>query len=110
MAHGFDRPQGEGELFRRPAGLCRVRGDHRLGGFLAGFPGLLAGYARGVEAVEVAAGGQGVGIPDRVAAVGGRPVPAGERRQQALDLALRAEIGVPAVPLFQLRGERRIRR
>ena len=102
MAHGFDRPQREGELFGRLAGFRRVRGDQLLGGVLAGFPGLLGRHARGVEAVQVAARGQRVRVLHRVAAVGGRAVLAGQRREQAVHLARRAEVDVPLFALFEL--------
>ena len=54
--------------------LLAVGGDEFLGGLLAGFPGVAGRHAGRVKAIEVAAGGQGVGVAYRVAAVGGGAV------------------------------------
>jgi hypothetical protein len=103
MAHGFDRPQREGELLRRLAGLGGVRRDQGLGGFLAGRPGLLGRHAGRVEAVQIAPGRQRVRVLDRVAAVGGRAVLAGEGGEQALHFTGGRKVGVPALGLGELR-------
>ena len=101
VAHGLHRPEAEGELLRLPAVQLAVLGQHVLGRLLAGLPGLFGGDARGVEAIEVAARGIGVGVLDRVAAVGGSQVAPVQHREQALELVLRADVGIDLRRLLQ---------
>jgi len=69
----------------------------------AGEPGLLGRDARGVEAVEVAPGGQALGVPDRVAAVLGVDEAAVERLEQTGVLAGCRKCAKVGAPLAQQR-------
>ena len=65
--------------------------------------GLARGQAAGVQAGEVAARGQAVGVADRVAPIGGGEVAPVQRGQQARDLAFG---GQQALKLLRTQGQR----
>ena len=108
MAHGLHRPQREGQLLRRAAGLPAVGVEQLLQRQLAGLPGGLGGHAAGVEAVEVAAGGQAVRVLDGVAAVAGGDVAAFQAGQQRAQFVVGTEGRVPAAGLLRARAGRRV--
>ena len=90
VAHGFAGPQRKGDfvgpyLFVAALVLSPVLLHPRIKRGHAGGPGLLGGSAAGVEPIQVAAGGQAVGVAHRVAAVAGFDVLAVERSQEAAD-------------------------
>ncbi|MNT47566.1 hypothetical protein D3C72_1842900 [compost metagenome] len=97
MAHGLYAPQRERQLVRIPATPLAPVGDHRFGRSLARLPRFAAGHLGRIEAIQVAAGRQRVGIAHRVAAGAGQQVAAGESGQQAsvLRRGIEARIELP---------------
>ena len=84
--------------------LLAVGGDEFLGGLLAGFPGMAGGHAGRVKAIEVAAGGQGVGVAYRVTTVGGGAVASLQGGDEPPGLAA----GIQRLPPLACLGEMRL--
>ncbi|MNX56114.1 hypothetical protein D3C86_868990 [compost metagenome] len=95
VARGLAGPEREGDLLRRTAAVgAGMRGDPVVHRGDAGVPGGARGHAAGVEAVEVAAGRQAVGVAHRVAAVARFQVTAIECGEQAFDFLVVGQHGV----------------
>ena len=104
VAHGLHRPQRHGQLGRCPAMLLAVGGDEFLGGLLAGFPGVAGGHAGRVKAIEVATGGQGIGVAHRISPVGGGTVASLQGSDEPPGLAA----GIQRLPPLARLGEMRL--
>ena len=101
VAHGLHRPQRHGQLGRCPAMPLAVGGDEFLGGLLAGFPGVAGGHAGRVKAIEVATGGQGIGVAHRISPVGGGTVASLQGSDEPPGLAA----GIQRLPPLACLGE-----
>ena len=91
VAHRLGAPQRERELARCTALARTMRVDQLVDRAHARFPRCARRDARRVEAVEIAPGGQRVGVADRVAAVGRIDPARRQRAHDGLDLAVGAQ-------------------
>ena len=95
VAHGFARPQGEGDFLGPLAVvLFAVLGHPGIERGHAGVPGLTCGHAAGVETVQIAASGQAFGVAHGVATVAGSKVFAIQRGQKAFDFFVVRQRGI----------------
>ena len=100
VAQGFGAPHAESQLLGELAMLGLIGLDQRLHRLLARLVGGARGDARGIKAIHVAPGVQGVGVADRVAAVGRVDPARRQALQHALHLPGRAQRDHEAPPLL----------